>query len=54
MVITDLAVRILQQWKSQGDVQMQLSVPALSRGVYLCSVYSEGIFVGTQRIVLIK
>ena len=54
IVLDDLAGRTVQQSTSQGAAQVQLSVPDLSRGIYFCSVYVEGIFKGTERVVVIK
>ncbi|MEZ5173348.1 MAG: T9SS type A sorting domain-containing protein [Bacteroidia bacterium] len=53
--IVDLTGRIVfSNRKQQKETLVQLNLSSLSEGVYFCTVFNEGVVVGTERIVIIQ
>jgi hypothetical protein len=53
--IVDLTGRIVfSSRKQQEETLIHLNLSNLSEGVYFCTVFNEGVVVGTERIVIIQ
>jgi len=53
--IVDLTGRIVfSSKKQQEETLIQLNLSTLSEGVYFCTLFHEGVVVGTERIVIIQ
>jgi hypothetical protein len=55
IMLTDLTGRIQLKAVTQNNQKsIQLNANELGKGVYLCAFYTDGVLMGTERLVLIK